>query len=60
MADLKKGVIAVKEFLNDGQSRPITMSEMSEFWKALTPAEKTEFSVYCEAKVNAAAVAATA
>lgn len=47
-----KGVAALKTFLEKGQ-RPISMQEMTEFWKSLTQDEKTEYTTYAEKIVNA-------
>lgn len=41
-------VVQVKSFLNFGQTRPIEMKEMTEFWKSCSDEEKESFKVSVE------------
>lgn len=35
---------AIKNFVNEGSSRPVTNSEFMEFWKACSEDERTQFA----------------
>jgi len=37
-------VVALRSFFDQGTSRAVTSTEFMEFWKSLTPEEKTEYS----------------
>lgn len=41
--DLSVNSVAVKEFLNKGNSRPVSAQEMMQFWKELSIEERQQF-----------------
>ena len=46
---LKGNVVVVREFLNEGSSKPVSMSEMAEFWKACSTEEKEQYATEARA-----------
>lgn len=50
----KNNIGAVKRFIEDGCAK-VSMTEMTEFWKACNEQEKKEFSDYCVAQGYATA-----
>jgi len=46
MAEITKGsVVIVKKFIEAGSTKSAGMTEMNEFWKSLTDAEKLQFTL---------------
>jgi hypothetical protein len=43
MAPLVGNVVRVRNFLNKGTKREVTMTEMAVFWKSLSDEEKKQF-----------------